>query len=57
MENIRSKKYIKTVLRLANIEHMQSAVLNNLALPESRRSYEFAIEDFTEWHCWDFGSP
>src|SRR5437016_3758725 len=30
----------KAVLRLPDLEHAKSAVLNSLALPESRRSYE-----------------
>jgi hypothetical protein len=33
----------KAVLRLPDLEHAKSAVLNSLASPESRRSYEFAI--------------
>ena len=34
----------KAVLRLPDLEHAKSAVLNSLASPESRRSYEFAIQ-------------
>jgi site-specific recombinase XerD len=41
----------KTVLRLPDLEHAKSAVLNSLASPESRRSNEFAIQNFVEWYC------
>jgi site-specific recombinase XerD len=51
MKKIRHRKYGKTVLRLADLEHAKSAVLNSLASPESRRSYEFAIQNFVEWYC------
>jgi site-specific recombinase XerD len=41
----------KTVLRLPDLEHAKSSVLNSLASPESRRSYEFAIRNFVLWYC------
>jgi site-specific recombinase XerD len=41
----------KAVLRLPDLEHAKSAVLNSLASPESRRSYEFAIQNFVHWYC------
>jgi hypothetical protein len=41
----------KSVLRLPDLEHAKSAVLNSLASPESRRSYEFAIQNFVHWYC------
>src|SRR5436190_20218402 len=41
----------KTVLRLPDLEHAKSAVLNSLGSPESRRSYDFAIRNFVEWYC------
>src|ERR1039458_8038829 len=41
----------KAVLRLPDLEHAKSAVLNSLASPESRRSYEFAIQNFVRWYC------
>lgn len=41
----------KAVLRLPDLEHAKSAVLNSLASPESRRSYEFAIQHFVYWYC------
>src|ERR1700722_1947390 len=41
----------KAVLRLPDLEHAKSAVLNSLASPESRHSYEFAIQNFVYWYC------
>ena len=41
----------KSVLRLPDLEHAKSAVLNSLGSPESRRSYEFAIRNFVHWYC------
>jgi hypothetical protein len=45
MKKTRHRKHTKTVLRLADLEHAKSAVLNSLASHESRRSYEFAIQN------------
>jgi hypothetical protein len=46
-----SRRHAKTVLRLPDLEHAKSAVLNSLASAESRRSYEFAIQNFVQWYC------
>jgi site-specific recombinase XerD len=51
MKKTRHRKHTKTVLRLADLEHAKSAVLNSLPSPESRRSYEFAIRNFVDWYC------
>jgi hypothetical protein len=51
MKKTRHRKHAKIALRLADLEHAKSAVLNSLASPESRRSYEFAIQNFVEWYC------
>ena len=51
MKNSRHRRHAKTVLRLPDLEHAKSAVLNSLASPESRRSYEFAIQNFVQWYC------
>jgi hypothetical protein len=39
------------VLRLPDLEPAKSAVLHSLPSPESRRSYEFAIQNFVQWYC------
>ena len=41
----------RRVLRLADLDHSKLAVLNSLTSPESRRVYEFAIEQFITWYC------
>ena len=51
MKKTRNRNRAKAILRLADFEHAKSAVLNSLASPESRRSYEFAIRNFVEWYC------
>ena len=41
----------KRILRLPDLDHAKTAVLNTLGSPESERSYRFAIEDFIAWYC------
>ena len=41
----------KRVLRLPDLDHAKTAVLNTLGSPESQRSYRFAIDDFIAWYC------
>src|SRR6202521_4510321 len=41
----------KRVLRLPDLDHSKTAVLNSLGSQESQRSYRFAIEDFVGWYC------
>lgn len=41
----------RTVLRLRDLDHSKSAVLNSLASPASRRAYDFAIDEFIGWYC------
>jgi site-specific recombinase XerD len=41
----------KRVLRLPDLDHSKTAVLNGLGSQESQRSYRFAIEDFIAWYC------
>src|ERR1700675_695350 len=41
----------KRVLRLPDLDHSKTAVLNTLGSQESQRSYRFAIEDFIAWYC------
>jgi hypothetical protein len=51
MKKIQHRKRARAVLRLADLEHAKSAVLNSQASPESGRSYEFGIQNFVEWYC------
>jgi hypothetical protein len=41
----------KRVLRLRDLNHSKTAVLNTLGSQESQRSYRFAIEGFIAWYC------
>jgi len=41
----------KIVLKLPDLDHAKSAVLNSLGSPHSRRNYRFAMEQFITWYC------
>ncbi len=41
----------RIVLRLPDLDHTKSAVLNSLSSPRSRRNYKFATEQFITWYC------
>jgi site-specific recombinase XerD len=43
--------YHRRVLRLPDLDHCKSAVLNSLGSPASRRIYEYAIDQFIAWYC------
>jgi site-specific recombinase XerD len=43
--------YRRRVLRLPDLDHCKSAVLNSLGSPASRRVYEYAIDEFIAWYC------
>jgi hypothetical protein len=45
------RKTVKRVLRLPDLDFAKRAVLNTLGSPESKRAYEFAIDDFIAWYC------
>ena len=47
----KAKKSRRTVLRLPDLDHSKSAVLNSLRSPGSRRAYEFALNEFIGWYC------
>ena len=49
-KKLRSRKP-KRVLRLPDLDHSKTAVLNTLGSQESQRSYRFVIEDFIAWYC------
>ena len=50
-KSCRQKKVAKRVLRLPDLDYAKGAVLNTLGSPESKRAYEFAIDDFVSWYC------
>ena len=41
----------KRVLRLPDLDHSKTAVLNTLSSSDSQRAYHFAIDDFVAWYC------
>ena len=41
----------KIVLRLPDLDHAKSGVLNSLSSPRSRRNYNFGMEQFITWYC------
>ena len=43
--------YRRRVLRLPDLDHCKSAVLNSLGSPASRRVYEYDIDQFITWYC------
>ena len=44
------KKIPKRVLRLPELDFAKRSVLNTLGSPQSKRAYQFAIEDFVTWY-------
>ena len=47
----RRTSHPKRVLRLLDLEHARTAVLNSLSSPESQRGYRHAIDEFVDWYC------
>jgi hypothetical protein len=41
----------RRVLRLLDLEHARTAVLNSLISPESQRGYRHDIDEFVDWYC------
>jgi site-specific recombinase XerD len=39
------------VLRLPDLEHAKSAVINSLSSPDAQRGYRHAIDEFVDWYC------
>ena len=42
--------YRRRVLRLPDLDHYKTAVLNSFGSPASRRVYEYAIDQFIAWY-------
>src|SRR5215470_12462465 len=47
----RRRRTAKSVLRLLDLEHAKTAVLNSLSSPDAQRGYRHAIDEFVEWYC------
>ena len=51
MAKSKRKRVPRTVLKLPDLEHSKSAVLNSLTSSSSKRSYDHAIREFIDWYC------
>lgn len=51
MPKTKRKRHPRAVLRLPDLEHSKSTVLNSLTSPSSQRSYDHAIREFINWYC------
>ena len=49
----KTKKHNRTriVLRLLDLDHSKTSVLNSLSSPRSRQNYRFAMDQFIAWYC------
>jgi len=47
----RRRRTTKYVLRLLDLEHAKSAVLNSLSSQDAQRGYRHAIDEFVDWYC------
>ena len=45
------KRSTRSVLRLPDLEHARTAVLNSLTSPDAQRGYRHAIDEFVDWYC------
>jgi integrase len=41
----------RIALRLPDLDHSKTSVLNSLSSPRSRRNYRFAMDQFISWYC------
>ena len=47
----RKRSCTKSVLRLPDLEHAKTAVLNSLTCPDAQRGYRHDIDEFVDWCC------
>src|SRR5450755_1692169 len=47
----RKRTSTKSVLRLPDLEHAKTAVLNSLNSLDAQRGYRHAIDEFVDWYC------
>jgi len=57
MAKSRRKRTPRTVLKLPDLEHSKSAVLNSQTSASSKRSYDLAIREFIDWYCSEPNKP
>src|SRR5438477_6617760 len=47
----RRRSSTRSVLRLLDLEHSKTAVLNSLTNSDAQRGYNHAIDEFVDWYC------
>jgi len=47
----RKRGSTKSILRLPDLEHAKTAVLNSLTSSDAQRGYRHPIEEFVDWYC------
>src|SRR2546423_373238 len=47
----RRRSSTRSVLRLLDLEHSKTAVLNSLTSGDAQRGYRHAIDEFVDWYC------
>ena len=47
----RKRNRTKSILRLPDLEHAKTAVLNSLNSADAKRGYRHAIDEFVDWYC------
>src|SRR2546426_1883867 len=47
----RRRSSTRSVLRLLDLEHSKTAVLNSLTSADAQRGYRHAIDEFVDWYC------
>ena len=47
----RRRSGTRSVLRLLDLEHSKTAVLNSLTSQDAQRGYRHAIDEFVDWYC------
>ena len=47
----RIRRRTRSVLRLLDLEHAKTAVLNSLTSSDAQRGYRHAIDEFVDWYC------
>jgi hypothetical protein len=47
----RAKRPAKSVLRLPDLDHSKTSVLQSLGSVASKRTYAYAMNDFITWYC------
>src|SRR5215467_9583711 len=47
----RKRSSSRSVLRLLDLEHSKTAVLNSLTSQDAQRGYRHAIDEFVDWYC------